>query len=379
MTPFLAIVSDTWRQSKQQIVFLVLIGLMLLLTGGMLAIPKVLTGPDGKAVLGVAFQTQGTGDFETSWDEAYRAAVAKERGFEQRSLPARTAYDEAQAKYRKAVRKRQRLAEAGAAAEQVEEAKAEEETLSAESRERAKSLLALQQELLDEAQKIVDERAKGITPLEKGAEIWLSLAVRFLFTLSMWGFIAACAGYYPAMLQAGAVDVLISKPIGRHVLFFGKYAGGLVLYAAALLACYFLLFVGMGIRTGVWHAPLLGAMPLTLFAVALLWALVGAIGVLTRSTAFAIVIGYVYYVVVDSVVGLVQALKGTEIADEFEALGTISEWSGVLFPGFGRLRDAVGASVLHVPVFEGQPIVVAAAWIAACLGVAYWRFYKLDF
>jgi ABC-type transport system involved in multi-copper enzyme maturation permease subunit len=376
---FLAIVGDTWRQSKQQIVFFLMIGVMVLVSVVFAIAPKKVTTKDGAEVLGLFFQDpgEGTTDLADRWDEAYRAALATELGYDKKlEKPA-----EDLAKSREAYFKAVAAADAAKSSPPAELEPLERTRDGAQKdlEQRLADVKVIQDEYIKEADRLMAERAPGMTPVKKGVELWMSTFAGWLFTLSMLGFIAACSGYYPNMLAAGAVDVLVSKPTGRHVIFFGKYVGGLVLYTGVLLVCYLITFVGVGIRTGVWHGNVFAATTLTLFSVALLYAIVGAIGVLTRSTAFSLVIGYIFYLVVDSVLGIVQSLAKLRLADDFPALKSVGEFARVVFPGFGRLKDAVGASVLHVPIFEGQVLAVASVWLVACLGLAYWRFNSTDF
>ena len=100
---------------------------------------------------------------------------------------------------------------------------------------------------------------------------------------------------------------------------------------------------------------------------------------LTRSTPLALIIGYFFYFVIDMGVGLLQTVRPFAIAEEIEWLKTISDVSSWLFPGFGRLREAAEGAVVNVPIFEWQPILIGAVWMAVCLGTAQWRFKKLDF
>lgn len=379
MKPFLAIVEDTWRQSKQQVVFLILLVLMLLMAAAFIALPKVFTTDEGTEILGLAWQERPQAGLEQTWDAAYRQAVARDLGFEKQLEAPQEKLTEAQRELRRRALELERLRAKGASDAEMSSALAEAEKSRAAAEKKTAELREELDRLRDQAQALVDARASGITPLRKGVEVWLSSAAGFLFVLGMWGFVAASAGYFPGMLAAGAVDVLVSKPVWRYQIFLGKYAGGLVLYTAALLVTYLLVFAGVGIRTGVWHLQFLGGMPLTIFSVALLYAIVVLIGVLTRSTALSMIIGYVFYFVIDSLVALVQRLGDLPIADSVEWLEQVSTWSKRLFPGFGRLQAAVEASVVNVPVFESQALVVGLGWLVVCLALAYERFRRIDF
>ncbi|MBX3181199.1 MAG: ABC transporter permease subunit [Polyangiaceae bacterium] len=369
MTAFLAIVEDTWRQSKQQVVFFILAGVLVLTAIGFLAGFKVKNNAEGKQVMSLPFgsdEEAGLG-LDFLWDAKYRELVHQELKHDEALRRKREEYEAAQARFAELARSGTPGDEALTAANNAIDDKRRE-------------LKDLQTSQLEAAQEVVDQRTKGLSEMDKGVEIWLHWTVWLLFKFSMWLFIAGCAGYFPGMLAAGAVDVLVSKPISRAQLFFGKFLGGMVLYSALLLAVYLLVFVGVGIRTGVWHGRLFAGIPLTIFSAALLYSMVAWIGVFTRSTAFAIIIGYLFYFIIDTFVGWTQRIGEIgELAESFSTVKAVSDFAKIAFPGFGRLEDAASAAVLNVPILEFQPFLVATLWMAACLGTAYWRFQKLDF
>ncbi len=367
MNEFLAIVGDTWRQSKQQIVFFIMAG-MLVLTGiGFIAGFKVKPNEEDKQVMSFPFGgDKAQFSLDLLWDQKYRELVHKELGHEKALKEKAEEYETTKARF-------ESLARSGGAQEDIQKA-------NDELTEKRKDLKALQERQLEQAQEVVDTRTKDLAPLDKGVEMWLHWAVEFLFKFSMWIFIAGCAGYFPGMLSAGAVDVLVSKPVSRAQLFFGKFLGGLVLYAALISAVYLLVFLGVGARTGVWHLRFFAGIPTTVFAAALLYAIVGWIGVFTRSTAFAIIVGYLFYFVIDTFVGWTQKLRDVfAMEDGFSTIKSVSDFANAAFPGFDRLEDAAAATVMNVPIWEFQPFLVASLWLAVCLGTAYWRFQKLDF
>ncbi|MCA9645605.1 MAG: ABC transporter permease subunit [Polyangiaceae bacterium] len=368
MNAFMAIVGDTWRQSKQQIVFFILAGLLLLTGIGFIAGFKVKTNDADEKVLGFPFGgDKAQLSLDLLWDAQYRELIHQELGHDKVLKEKSEAYDATKARFEALAR--------NPSANQDDIQKANDDLT-----EQRKDLKALQQKQSEEAQEVVENRTKNLNRLDKGVEMWLHWAVEFLFKFSMWIFIAGCAGYFPNMLSAGAVDILVSKPVTRAQLFFGKFLGGLVLYAALITAVYFVVFLGVGIRTGVWHLRFFAGIPTTIFAAALLYSIVGWIGVFTRSTAFAIITGYLFYFIIDTFVGWTQKLGDVFALEEgFNTLKSISDFAKIAFPGFDRLEDAAAATVMNVPIWEFQPFLVASLWMAICLGTAYWRFQKLDF
>jgi ABC-type transport system involved in multi-copper enzyme maturation permease subunit len=200
-----------------------------------------------------------------------------------------------------------------------------------------------------------------------------------MFRITMLLFIAACAGYFPAMLTSGAVDIVLSKPLSRLQIYSSKYFGGIVLYAAAIATFCLLLFIGVGVRTGIFHLPIFYGIPLLMFSAMVLYAILALIGTASRSATLALVMGYLLYVVVDTVVTMLLSFQPM-----FEAMG----WNGVaaavdvvrhVLPNFGLMNDMALGSLLTMPKFQFTPFAVALAWMVGCFGLGYWIFKRRDY
>jgi ABC-type transport system involved in multi-copper enzyme maturation permease subunit len=295
---------------------------------------------------------------EAMREPSRQAQQAKIELFEAEQQVARARLDQAPAAEQKALEAR--LAEARTRYEQT-----------------AKEFERLEQEATAGAQALVAQRSPGMTPVAKGVEVWTSGVASLVFWITMLGFVAAAAGYFPGLMKAGAIDLVLAKPISRVEIFWGKYLGGLGLCAVALGTSELVILVGLRAVTGVWAWGVFGAAPVTLFSAALLYAVVVVIGVITRSTALSLLGGYAYYLVVDTAIQILQRLDHFGLKTHWlEETARVSRW---VFPGFERLRTAASAAVLHIPIFEWQPILVGAAWLGGLLGLGYLMFRRIDF
>jgi len=373
-----AIIGDTWRQSVQQKVFFLLYFAMAVAAFVFLFLPKVFENGTGQKFLGVRVQDNPQMGLEAAWDLSFRQVVEKKHKLEEKLAPLQKEATAAQEALRQETRKSAALRREGASEEEVRQTRVAIDRAVQKVKEAQTKVSRMRNNMWKNADSLVSARRQKLSLLEKGVGFWLSKAASWLFSIGMLGFIAACAGYFPNTLAAGAVDILVSKPIRRYQIFFGKYLGGLVLFSIALVLTYLIIFVGMGIRTGIWHTSFFLGIPMTLFAVALLYAIVAWFGVFTRSTALAMVVGYIFYLAVDSMLGLIQMIAQSPLA-KVESLMTVSEVTQWLFPGFGRLEDSVESSVLALPYFEWQPIGVALIWMVILLGTALRRFQRMDF
>jgi ABC-type transport system involved in multi-copper enzyme maturation permease subunit len=100
----------------------------------------------------------------------------------------------------------------------------------------------------------------------------------------------ATAGFFPTMMEPGAADVLLTKPISRPRLFIYKYACSLVFVLLQASAFVVLTFVVMGVRWGVWAPGYLLSVPLLVLLFSYVYCVSVLVAVKTRSTVAAILL-----------------------------------------------------------------------------------------
>jgi ABC-type transport system involved in multi-copper enzyme maturation permease subunit len=326
MSPMWAIVLDTWRQSRQQVVFIIMMGLLILHALVTVAMTGKMTDEDGVEHVELAFDEGPARILEEMW-VATNAQIRLGRG---------------------------------------------EEDFDPRDPEAAKQI----QDLLVERAKVDAESAP---PLRRGVETMIFVYANFSFTLSMLLFIGACAGYYPNMLESGGIDMVLAKPLDRLKVFLGKYLGGLVLFSALIALVYLVVFFGIGIRTGVWPGGIFLAMPLQIFAAAVVYAILAAIGTFTRNSTLCLIVGYVFYLVIDSAVSALVQLNRLHVFKKYPTLEGLGDLLESVFPNFALLKTNASASVLSFPSMEAKPLLVALAWAVGCIALGYWKFSRTDY
>ena len=127
---------------------------------------------------------------------------------------------------------------------------------------------------------------------------YVQLVVAFMFySLGILLSVFATASLVPHMLQKGAIDLLLSKPMSRTGLFLSKYLGALVVASANLLYLVGGLAVILAWKTGVWNGGLvMSGLVMCLYFASLLGFLV-LIGTVTRSTTVSIMLAALLFFV----------------------------------------------------------------------------------
>jgi ABC-type transport system involved in multi-copper enzyme maturation permease subunit len=338
-----AVIVDTWRQSRQQAVFIVMLVVMLVFLIGGIALPRPIIHASGDREFGTILSEQPVTFFANQWTEAYARTLLKGDAASRNSA-------------RMAIFADQKLTPA----------------------ERTQKWREMQQEE-ERARNEAVARATDMPVYRRAVEYYVHLVVGWMFKITMLLFIAACAGYFPAMLGTGAVDIVLAKPLSRLRIYTARYIGGIALYAAAITGFCLLLYVGIGLRTGVFHFRIFYGIPLLLFIGSLLYALLALIGTASRSATMAMVVGYVFYVVVDSLVSLLLTAQPAFERFGWESVASVVKVLRNVLPNFGLMNDMALASLLHVPAFDVAPFAVALVWLLGSFGLGYWIFSKRDY
>lgn len=119
--------------------------------------------------------------------------------------------------------------------------------------------------------------------------------------------IIATAGFFPAMMERGSIEVLVSKPIARGRLFLGKYLGSMVFILIQACAFVGLTFLAAGLRWNVWLPAYLLAIPLIVVLYSYLYCVTVLVAVVSRSTVAAILVTLGAWVVFTGVQNLDDA------------------------------------------------------------------------
>jgi ABC-type transport system involved in multi-copper enzyme maturation permease subunit len=139
--------------------------------------------------------------------------------------------------------------------------------------------------------------SKYISPGDFYKSIFLNFGIGFWLTwLATVLALISTASLFPDFLAAGAVDLYLSKPIGRLRLFLTKYFCGL-LFVALQIACFCAAsFAVIGIRGGAWEPGIFLAVPIVVLFFSYLFCFCVLVGVWTRSTVSAVLLTLLFWI-----------------------------------------------------------------------------------
>ncbi|MHC4090893.1 MAG: ABC transporter permease [Planctomycetota bacterium] len=110
--------------------------------------------------------------------------------------------------------------------------------------------------------------------------------------------IIATAGIFPSLMERGAIDVVLAKPMSRIKVFGGKYLGSMVFVALQAAVFVILTLLVVGLRWHYWFPGYLWCIPLIVVLFSYLYAFCALFAVMTRSTTTAMLLTMVAWFVV---------------------------------------------------------------------------------
>jgi ABC-type transport system involved in multi-copper enzyme maturation permease subunit len=117
----------------------------------------------------------------------------------------------------------------------------------------------------------------------------------FVGTIGVFVAILVTASIIPQTFDAGAIDLLLSKPVNRALLFLAKFAGGcafILLNAAYLVGGLWLI---AGLRFHLWSGRLLLCIPIFLFLFAIYYSVSSLAGVRWKSAIVSVVVTMLFW------------------------------------------------------------------------------------
>lgn len=103
------------------------------------------------------------------------------------------------------------------------------------------------------------------------------------------------AGFFPSMVEAGSIEVHLSKPISRLRLFLTRYFAGLLFVAIQVGVFTTASFFVLGLRGGVWLPSVFLAIPIVVVFFSYLFSFCVLVGVWMRSTMPALLLTLLFW------------------------------------------------------------------------------------
>ncbi|HEY3875808.1 MAG TPA: ABC transporter permease subunit [Candidatus Kapabacteria bacterium] len=214
----------------------------------------------------------------------------------------------------------------------------------------------------------------GVTVLDG---VWIVVSTMLLLICVFIG-VFVTAGFITSLMEKGSIDLLLSKPVARWTYIVGRYVGSVLIILLEVTYLILGLWIGAGLSLGSWNAGFLGSILSITLAFAGVFSLITLIGVLTRSSWLAIIIGLALYILGIFVIPMGQfvdkLINGVPTQGILTTLGTVMHY---IIPSQG-IRSMIAAQILGRSLTV-TPILLTMALCVVYIGLSCFAFSKKEF
>lgn len=190
--------------------------------------------------------------------------------------------------------------------------------------------------------------------------------------------IFSSASFVPVMLEKGNIDLLLSKPVSRSQLLWGKYFGGILvvfLNIAFLVICEWLIISS---KFSYWNFSFLTLILTVTFTFAVLYSLIVLFGVLTKGSTLGMMIAYFIFIILSPLLFTAKDKFYDMINNN--AVKSIIDIFYYVIPKTSELMGKVTVSLTTGKGIESyQPVLTSLAFLILTMGITISIFRNKDF
>ncbi len=190
--------------------------------------------------------------------------------------------------------------------------------------------------------------------------------------------IFASASFVPVMLEKGNIDLLLSKPVSRDQLLWGKYFGGLLVVFLNIALLVIGVWLIIGAKFGFWDFSFLLIIIVITFTFAVLYSLIVLFGVLTKGSTLGMMSAYLIYIILSPLLDLAKFRLNHFIKSDF--LKTVIDVFYYIIPKTNELMGKVTVNLAAGKGIENyQPIISSFIFLILTMGITISIFRKKEF
>lgn len=190
--------------------------------------------------------------------------------------------------------------------------------------------------------------------------------------------IFASASFVPNMLEKGNIDLLLSKPVSRDQLLWGKFIGGTVVVFLNIAFLIVGIWIIISLKFTFWDATFLWSILIITFTFAVLYSLIVFCGILTKGSMLGMMLAYFIFLILSPV--LAVANTGADSFIKNEIVKSIVKGIYYLIP---KTSELMGKMVTDLATGKGisdfQPLISSFLFLILMMIFGLILFRKKDF
>jgi ABC-2 type transport system permease protein len=190
--------------------------------------------------------------------------------------------------------------------------------------------------------------------------------------------IFASASFVPNMLEKGNIDLLLSKPVSRDQLIWGKFFGGFLVVFLNIAFLVFGIWLIIAIKFSYWDLSFLWSVLLISFTFAVLYSLMVLCGILTRGSMLGMMLAYFIFLILSPVLALANSK-----ADVFIKSDIVKNIVTGIYYFIPKTSELMGKMVTELATGKGitdfQPLISSSLFLILMMVLSIVFFRRKDF
>lgn len=190
--------------------------------------------------------------------------------------------------------------------------------------------------------------------------------------------IFASSSFVPNMLEKGNIDLLLSKPVSRDQLIWGKFLGGTLVVLLNIVFLVFGIWLIISIKFSYWDATFLWSVLIITFVFAVLYSLIVLCGILTRSSMLGMMLAYFIFLILSPILTLAN-----DKADIFIRSDAVKEIVKGIYYFIPKTSELMGKILIDLAKGTGitdfQPLISSFLFLILMMILSIIIFRKKDF
>ncbi len=212
--------------------------------------------------------------------------------------------------------------------------------------------------------------------LETTAGVFKVFIVGYLYFIGFILSIFSSSGFIPSMLEKGNIDLLLSKPVSRAQLLFGKFSGGLLVVLINIFYLIFGIWLLIGLKFNVWDLDFLLTIPTITYTFGVLYSFIILIGVLTGSSILAMMLTFLIFFIFSPLLTLRDQLY---LIVDNKTLELVLDTIYYVVPQTSELQIVTADLALGGSISSYDPIFTSLAFMILSIALGIIIFNKKDY
>ena len=197
-----------------------------------------------------------------------------------------------------------------------------------------------------------------------------------LYGLGLFLSIFSTSSFIPNMLEKGNIDLLLSKPVSRSQIIWGKFLGGTLVVFINIAYLVIGIWLLIGLKFGNWEPDLLYTILTITFTFSVLYSLIILIGIATRSSLLAMMMTYLIFFILSPVL---SARDKIMMLTDSKIVENLLDGLYYILPKTNELGELTSNIATGSSIGDYQPIVTSLIFMILSLTLSIIIFSKKDY